>query len=103
MFRFMPSKLFHSPGGHIGAFAIAFCPSFDRSILDFPAYRSVNFDLLEPLGFHKANGWMMWHFEKVDFPSLKRLLGEGKLSANDRFDDQDTSSYFTDERSLLEV
>ncbi len=105
IFHFIPSKLFHSPGGHIGAFTIAFRPSFDRFILDFPVYRSVNFDLLEPLGFHEVYGWKEWHFEKVDFPSLRRLLGEGKISANDRVDDEYPSFVFTDDpsKSLLEV
>ena len=86
VFRLIPSKLFRALGGQQVEFRIAIHPGFDRFNLDFSANQLFDLGLVKALGFSYVpkHTWK-WCFDKPDFPLLRRLLNEGKISANNRF------------------
>lgn len=87
IFRFRPSRLLRHLGGRRVDFRIAIYPGFDRINLDFSANQLFDPALVKALGFYEHEG-LYWRFNKPDFSLLRRLLGEGKISANNRFRDQ---------------
>lgn len=100
IFRFHPSRLFRHLGGHKVEFRLAIRPGFDRINLDFSANQLFDPALVNALGFYKHKG-LNWRFNKPDFSLLRRLLGEGKISANNRFRDKHT--HWAEEETIFDV
>lgn len=90
-FRLSPSKWFRVLGGQEVELRIASYPSFDRFNVNFSTNQRFDFGLGEALGFYREASVWEWKFNKVDFSLLRRLLSEGKISANNRFYDQNRS------------
>lgn len=90
-FRLSPSKWSRVLGGQEVEVRIAIYPDFDRFSVNCSTNQRFDFGLGKALGFYREASVWEWKFNKVDFSLLRRLLSEGKISANNRFCDQNRS------------
>ena len=100
-FRLSPSRFFRSLGGQQVEFRIAIRSGFDRVSLKLSTNRPFDSGLIKALGFSNTGPFPGWSLHKPDFSLLRRQLGEGKISANDRFCDR--TDVFLRETALLQV
>jgi hypothetical protein len=104
LFRLVPAKLFRVLGVKGVEFTITIHPRFDRLNLDFSNSftRRLDSGKISALGFSRCSQYS-WTFDNPDFSLLRRLLEEGKISANDRFGDGDGYWRWEEGWSLIEV
>ena len=85
-FRFLPTKVSRFLGATVLEFRITVHPTFDRYVFDFSGtiHRKYDDEVVKALGFNPET-LVHWGTLSPDFPLLRKLLEDRKISPNDRY------------------